>query len=200
MERFILRGNTAVLGSRYVYHALTKPLQLTLYSVWVFLLLGVEAIKTYRQHPYLEYARQSIFENKMLTVTRISSMRIPTWITPLALIVVTSVLLSNTSFLGHICAVIVGYLCKSTNSMTHAGTNASSVGLGYLKFLAPPEKIAKWIESKLNLLGRLPHYVSVDQKTAGRYTAVLPSSSVEGPSQNVLGGAWLGGNGTRLGP
>src|SRR5450432_2704822 len=38
-------------------------------------------------------------------------------------------------------------------------------GLGYIKFLAPPEKILRWIEGKLNLLGRLPHYVSVDQKT-----------------------------------
>lgn len=127
-------------------------------------------------------------------------MRIPTWITPLALIVVTSVLLPNTSFLGHLCAVAVGYLCKLNTPITAWVTNPVLVGLGYLKFLAPPEKIARWIEGKLNLLGRLPHYVSVDQKTAGRYTAVLPSSAVEGPSQNVLGGGWLGGNGVRLGP
>lgn len=127
-------------------------------------------------------------------------MRIPTWITPIALIVVTSVLIPNTSFLGHLCAVIVGYLCKSPVLSTEPTTNEDLVGLGYLKFLAPPEKIAKWIEGKLNLLGRLPHYVSVDQKTAGRYTAVLPSSSSDGPSQNVLGGAWLGNQGTRLGP
>lgn len=37
---------------------------------------------------------------------------IPTWISPLVLIVVSSVLLPNTSFLGHMCAVTVGYLCK----------------------------------------------------------------------------------------
>jgi hypothetical protein len=48
------------------------------------------------------------------------------------------------------------------------------VGLGYLKFLAPPERILRWIEGKMNLLGRLPHYVSVDQKTYGRF-GVLPS-------------------------
>lgn len=188
------------MGSRYVHCALAEPPQLTCSSVWVFLLLGVEAIKTYRQHPYLEYEYQLEWENHKLTRNRISTMKIPTWITPLALIVVTSVLLSNTSFLGHICAVIVGYLCKSTVPVTYAATNTIPVELGYLKFLAPPEKIAKWIEGKLNLLGRLPHYVSVDQKTAGRYSAVLPSSSNEGPSQNVLGAAWLGGNGTRLGP
>ena len=49
----------------------------------------------------------------MLTVGRIGSAKIPTWITPLALIVVTSVLIPNTSFLGHLCAVTVGYLCES---------------------------------------------------------------------------------------
>ena len=40
----------------------------------------------------------------------------------------------------------------------------------------PPEKILRWIEGKLNLLGRLPHYVSIDQKTYGRY-GVLPSTN-----------------------
>lgn len=42
----------------------------------------------------------------------------------------------------------------------------------------PPEKVLRFIEGKLNLLGRLPHYVSVDQKTYGRY-GVLPTSSHE---------------------
>lgn len=51
-----------------------------------------------------------------------------------------------------------------------------AVGLGYLKVFVPPEKILRFIEGKLNLLGRLPHYVSVDQKTFGRY-GVLPSST-----------------------
>lgn len=51
------------------------------------------------------------------------------------------------------------------------------VGLGYLKFLSPPERILRWIESKMNLLGRLPHYVSVDQKTYGRF-GVLPSAGL----------------------
>lgn len=56
------------------------------------------------------------------------------------------------------CGVLVGY----------------GFGFGYLKFLVPPERILRWIESKLNLLGRLPHYVSVDQKIYGRY-GVLPT-------------------------
>lgn len=65
-----------------------------------------------------------------------------------------------------------------------------SVGLGYLKIFVPPEKILRWIEGKLNLLGRLPHYVSVDQKTYGRY-GVLPSANA-GISGNQTPMSYLG--------
>lgn len=64
------------------------------------------------------------------------------------------------------------------------------VGLGYLKYLVPPEKILRFIEGKLNLLARLPFYVSVDQKTYGRY-GVLPTAHAPTPAQ---------GGGQRLGP
>ena len=70
-------------------------------------------------------------------------------------------------------------------------------GLGYLKVLAPPEKVLRWIEAKLNLLGRLPHYVSMDQKTYGRY-GVLPTtntSSVDGAGES----SYIGST-ERLGP
>lgn len=60
-------------------------------------------------------------------------------------------------------------------------------GLGYLKFLAPPEKALRWVEGKFNLLERFPHYVSVDQKTYGRF-GVLPSSSATSGSGQRLGG------------
>jgi glycosylphosphatidylinositol transamidase len=59
-------------------------------------------------------------------------------------------------------------------------------GLGYIKFLVPPEKLLRWIEGKLNLLGRLPHYVSVDQKTYGRF-GVLPTSNSIPLGGNVHG-------------
>ncbi|KAK8022615.1 hypothetical protein PG993_013382 [Apiospora rasikravindrae] len=104
---------------------------------------------------------------------------------PLVMAFVTAALIPSTSFLGHLCGVGTGYL----------------FGLGYLKFIAPPEKILRWIEGKLNLLGRLPHYVSVDQKTYGRF-GVLPSSSSTARSCRrrppyisllliVVGVAWL---------
>jgi len=141
VDMVILRYNTPVLGA----------------SIWIFLLLGAEAIKTYRSNPYLE----------------IHTYKIPTWISPLVIIILTAVLVPNTSFLGHLCGVAIGYLW----------------GLGYIKFLAPPEKILRWIEGKLNLLGRLPHYVSIDQKTYGRY-GVLPTSSTAGPGEHPMG--WIG--------
>ncbi|KAL4920275.1 Gaa1-like protein [Aspergillus aurantiobrunneus] len=128
IEKFILHSNTAVVGS----------------SVWVFLLLGSEAIRTFKSNPYFS----------------IGTYKIPTWTSPLLLCVLVWMLVSNTSFLGHLCAILIGYL----------------LGLGYLKVLVPPEKGLRWIEGKLNLLGRLPHYVSVDQKTYGRF-GVLPTSS-----------------------
>lgn len=144
IERFILHSNTSIVGS----------------SIWVFLLLANESIKTYRQNPYFE----------------INDYKIPTWTTPLFLIVVIWVLIPGTSLLGHLCGALVGY----------------GWGLGYIRFLAPHDKILRWIEGKLNLLGRLPHYVSVDQKTYGRY-GVLPStnsrSPLVGPGRGTLGAA-----------
>ncbi|KAE8150431.1 Gaa1-domain-containing protein [Aspergillus avenaceus] len=131
VEKFLLHRNTAVVGA----------------SVWVFLLLGSEAIRTFKSHPYFS----------------LGTYKIPTWTSPLFACIVVSILVPNTSFLGHMCAILVGYL----------------LGLGYLKVFVPPEKILRWIEGKLNLLGRLPHYVSVDQKTYGRY-GVLPTSNTMG--------------------
>ncbi|GAB1194861.1 hypothetical protein APSETT444_004112 [Aspergillus pseudonomiae] len=70
------------------------------------------------------------------------------------------------------------------------------LGLGYLKVFVPPEKILRWIEGKLNLLGRLPHYISVDQKTYGRY-GVLPTTNTMGERGTPM--SYLGSS-QRLGP
>lgn len=144
----------------------------------------MEAIRTYKTNPYLTIATHSI----------------PTWTTPLILVLVVTALVPGTSLLGHLCGVLVGYLCESRRATTlliFRNTNIlPSVGLGYLKFLSPPEKALRWVESKLNLLGRLPHYVSVDQKTYGRF-GVLPSSShPPGTSAPIA----LVGSTQRLGP
>lgn len=153
VERGILRGNTAVQGA----------------SVWVFVLLGAEAMKAFRASPTFG----------------IGPYHVPTWTTPILLLVFVSILVPNTSFLGHICSLGVGYI----------------YGLGYLKILAPPEKILRWIEGKLNLLGRLPHYVSVDQKTYGRY-GVLPTSNPSSAASVGDGGVPMTflGSTQRLGP
>ncbi|KAK4146624.1 rhomboid protein 2 [Dichotomopilus funicola] len=86
---------------------------------------------------------------------------IPTWTAPIAVLFVAALLLPGSSFLGHAIGLGVGYV----------------YGLGYLKFLSPPDKILRWIEGKLNLRVRLPHFVSVDQKTYGRF-GVLPLTNL----------------------
>lgn len=64
----------------------------------------------------------------------------------------------------------------------------------------PPEWILRWIEGKMNLLGRLPHYVSVDQKTYGRF-GVLPSvaPTLGSGSDTPIAMTYVGGT-QRLGP
>ncbi|CAN8104740.1 unnamed protein product [Discula destructiva] len=137
-------------------------------SVWVFLLLAVEAMRTHRTNPYFA----------------IGPCNIPTWTTPLITAAVLSALApasAQVSLLGHVCALAVGYVC----------------GLGYMKWLSPPEKALRWVEGRLNLLQRLPRYVSVDAKTYGRF-GVLPSAA-GGPG---VPGVELGvvGSTQRLGP
>jgi hypothetical protein len=112
-----------------------------------------------------------------LTTPSVGPYKIPTWTTPLILIVLTSILVPYVSLVGHLCGAGLGYLWAS----------------GYIKFLVPPEKILRWLETKLNLLGRLPHYVSVDQKTYGIY-GVLPTTSVPLSTRSPEAG------GQRLGP
>ncbi|KAL6709485.1 putative rhomboid protease [Coniothyrium glycines] len=129
LEKFVLKSNTIVMGA----------------SVWVFLLLSAEAMKTQKTNPNFS----------------VGPYKIPTWTTPLILMVVTSILVPNVSLIGHLCGAGLGYLWAT----------------GYIKFLVPHEKVLRWVETKLNLLGRLPHYVSVDQKTYGRY-GVLPTTTV----------------------
>lgn len=65
-------------------------------SIWVFTLLAMEAVKTFKTNPYFT----------------LGTTQIPTWITPLVLVLFTSFLIPHTSFLGHVCGLLVGYGCK----------------------------------------------------------------------------------------
>jgi hypothetical protein len=69
-------------------------------SLWVFLLLGIEAIKTYRTNPQFT----------------VGTVKVPTWTIPLVVAVLTAILVPHTSFLGHICGLGIGYICKHLNS------------------------------------------------------------------------------------
>lgn len=66
-----------------------------------------------------------------------------------------------------------------------------------MKFLSPPEKALRFIESKLKLLQRLPRYVSVDQKTYGRFGVLPSATSTPGAPGVALG---VVGSSQRLGP
>jgi hypothetical protein len=139
----------------YIFH-LNTPVEGA--SIWIFLLLSAQILHQSRTVPVYEIPQMGLLPRVY---------RIPTASIPIILIIFTSVLSTlhifpPTSMLGHLCGALIGYLW----------------GLGYIKFLAPPEKILRWIESKLNLLGRIPHYVSVDQKVYGRY-GVLPQATVQ---------------------
>ena len=120
------------------------------------------------------------------------------WTTPLVILLFTTALIPNTSLLGHLGSVGVGYLCMTPQRILSHNNHQWLIyrfldGLGYLKILAPPEKVLRWIEGKLNLLGRLPHYVSIDQKTYGRY-GVLPTSnpSLSTPGEGSVQMPYLG--------
>lgn len=72
--------------------------------MWVFLLLGMEAIRTYKVNPYLVVGTHNI----------------PTWTTPIALLLCVAALVPSSSFLGHLAGLVVGYICMFFLSLTLA--------------------------------------------------------------------------------
>jgi len=94
--------DTMILGARYDWDInLGKRTTANLWnSIWVFTLIAMEAVKTYKTNPYFE----------------IATTKIPTWITPLVMVLFVSVLIPNTSFLGHVCGLAFGYGCKNSAS------------------------------------------------------------------------------------
>jgi hypothetical protein len=148
-------------------------------SLWVFLLLSWESIRTFQTNPYII----------------IGSTRVPTWTTPLVMVVIVAALIPRTSTTGHLCAVAVGYLrrclscaprCIGASPLFLAKADPHPVGLGYLKTLYPPEWALRWVENRFNLLARLPHYVSVDQKTYGRFGVLPTTNQGPGPAPTLL--------------
>ncbi|KAF5844911.1 hypothetical protein GGP41_008855 [Bipolaris sorokiniana] len=162
LEKFVLRSNTAVMGARTRCMGIPPPFS--------------RSNEDTKDKSLLQVPSPPISRPQPLTPSSVGPYKIPTWTTPLILIVITSILVPYVSLVGHLCGAGLGYLWAT----------------GYIKFLVPHEKILRWIETKLNLLGRLPHYVSVDQKTYGRY-GVLPTTGIPlGPRSPDVG--------QRLGP
>lgn len=150
--------------------------------MWVFTLLAMESIRTYKTNPHFI----------------IGTVHIPTWTTPLILTLVVWALIPGTSLLGHLCGIAIGYVGKLCNySSPRLILIVGTAGFGYAKLLAPPEWGLRWIENRLNLLKILPHYVSIDKTTYGRF-GVLPTTSRPGPSGSAA--TELVGTTQRLGP
>jgi hypothetical protein len=80
---------------------------------------------------------------------------------------------------------------------TNWSLTSGIAGFGYAKLLAPPEWGLRWVENRLNLLKILPHYVSIDKTTYGRF-GVLPTTNRPGPSGSSA--TELVGTTQRLGP
>ncbi len=113
-------------------------------SIWVFTLLAMEAVKTYRTNPYF-----------MLGDTKI-----PTWITPLVLVLFVTFLVPNTSLLGHLCGLLFGYGCKlplwlkiSETNVEIRGTRLSQVPCTARKSIAMDrrENESAWQASTLRI-------------------------------------------------
>ena len=104
LERGILRMDTTIMGARYSLSMFCqREMQANVWnSIWVFTLLAMEAVKTYKTNPHFQ----------------IGDYKIPTWTTPIVMVLFVSFLVPNTSFLGHVCGLIFGYGCKSLHNST----------------------------------------------------------------------------------
>ncbi|THC98831.1 hypothetical protein EYZ11_001678 [Aspergillus tanneri] len=59
--------------------------------------------------------------------TAVVGARIPTWTSPLVACVMVSILMPNTSFLGHLCAIAIGYLPKDVRTVWSAADDQQRV-------------------------------------------------------------------------
>ncbi|KAM3083183.1 putative rhomboid protease [Clarireedia jacksonii] len=102
IERGIFHLNTGVLGA----------------SIWVFTLLAMEAMKTYKTNPNFT----------------IGTVQIPTWTSPLILVFFISFLVPHTSFLGHVCGLAFGYGCRypSSSSLWYIANSRRGIGLSQI--------------------------------------------------------------------
>jgi hypothetical protein len=124
-------------------------------SAWVFTFLAAESIRTYNIQPHFE-----LLGNK-----------IPTWTTPLFSMLLIAFLMPGTSFLGHLCGVLIGY----------------AMGKGYLDILLTPEWILRKVEEKLPLDALVPYYVGLEAREKPSFKFVLPSHSQDTEMGNVEG-------------
>ncbi|TGZ80167.1 hypothetical protein EX30DRAFT_307860, partial [Ascodesmis nigricans] len=125
-------------------------------SALVFTFLAMEAVKTYAFQPYYTIAGNEI----------------PSWTTPGIWMVVATLLVPGSSFVGHLCGLVVGY----------------AYAWRYMRILEPSEWILKKVEEKLGfVLLRLPWYVCLEKRTEMNYFEMLPMAAAP-PAAAHLGG------------
>ncbi|KAF2667031.1 putative rhomboid family protein [Microthyrium microscopicum] len=151
-------------------------------SIWTFLLLTSTLYRASLTTPYISLPIPTLANSSGAPPTTPNPYRIPTALLPLIAILVTAFIIPGTSLLGHLCGALIGY----------------GWGAGILKFLAPPEKILRWAEEKLQLRARLPgSYVAVDRSSGGRY-GLLPTRENGNVELGTVGGSSGGfGEGSR---
>lgn len=147
IEMFILKGNTVVAGA----------------SALVFTLMAAEAIKTYAFHPYYN----------------IAGWEVPSWATPILWVIVAAFLVPASSLIGHFCGLVIGYACTFfAIKYTHIPLTITADASRYLRLIEPSEWILTKVETKLGFLfRRIPHYVSLENRTEMNYWEFLPMTN-----------------------
>lgn len=177
-------GLLYVLICRQFLSSATNELPICSSSVWVMLLLSSACVSSAKRNPYFSLSIPTAILSSPPAAngglgpagappssapllppdaSKPFTIKIPTWTAPLGLLTLIYFLLwfhlsssIHPFLLLHLCSAAIGY----------------AWGLGLLNWLKPSERLTRWLERRLKLLARVPHYVSVDRQTYGRYGAL----------------------------
>lgn len=132
------------------------------------------------------YAYQEHFHSPIMYTFKINTQQvdIPTLLAPFIYLLFVTIVFSSSSFFGHLFAISAGYL----------------LGLGYVNFMYPPQKIIQYIETKLakplSKLNKIVNWCyeedSLTSRTKG-YNPLFAGTDLEQPpvpsfsEENVLG-------------
>ncbi|KAF3906462.1 hypothetical protein ABW20_dc0106040 [Dactylellina cionopaga] len=101
----------------------------------------------------------------------VAGYRIPSWAPVLGMwLILELFVFGGAGWLIHIFSIAVGWAYAAE----------------YLKLLEPPEKILKFVETKLRpLLSKIPYYVTLEARDSAGYTLVLPTFQEESSARGI---------------